>query len=242
MRLAFEDRAVFENLKIVRCEGCACGGDVHDGLGGAGSRGAFRGAGAFHDAVVGNAGLGEERAGEIHIFGCNAQAAAMALIERGADVVEIGHRRNVDPGLRHGDDDVGESESELLHQGDAAIRSFGLADQIFARDAQMHVAGKQRRRDLGSGEHHHVDIRHAIDGGAVAARAGGLAHGEAGVGEIGLRLLLQAAFRRHGEDQLAAHRFAFPCAATAASTRSVRMAQPMAGMCFFAPSCSISVS
>src|SRR5215469_495884 len=112
----------------------------------------------------------------------------------------------------------------------------------------MHVARDQRIGDLGCRQQAHVDVGETRERGAVAARTRRLLHGKARIGEIALHLLLQAALRRHGEDEGRAH-FA-PCfapgfalwAARAASTRSVRMTNPMAGMARLAPSCSSSVS
>ena len=62
LRLAFQDRAVFQRLEPVGGERGARRRDVDDGFGRAGGRRAFRGAGAFDDAVIPDAGLREEAA------------------------------------------------------------------------------------------------------------------------------------------------------------------------------------
>src|SRR5215469_2792094 len=107
----------------------------------------------------------------------------------------------------------------------------------------MHVARDQRIGDLGCRQQAHVDVGETRERGAVAARTRRLLHRKARIGEITLHLLLQAALRRHGEDEGRAHfaPFAF-WAARAASTRSVRITKPMAGMARLAPNCSSSVS
>ena len=58
LRLAFQDHAVVQHLQAIGGQRRAGGGDVHDRFGGAGGGRAFGGAGAFHDAVIGDAGTG----------------------------------------------------------------------------------------------------------------------------------------------------------------------------------------
>ena len=69
-------------LRPLVAQGRAGGGDVHDHFGGAGGGRAFGGAGAWHDAVIGDAGMGEEAARQLGVFGGHPQAAAMALRHR----------------------------------------------------------------------------------------------------------------------------------------------------------------
>ncbi len=119
--LALQDGAVLQHLQPVGRQRRAGRGDVDNGFGRAGGGRAFGGAGAFDDAVIGNAGTREEGARQRDIFGGDAQAAAMALEEGGADIVEIGHGGDIDPGLRHRHHDIGMAEAQRLQQRDAAV-------------------------------------------------------------------------------------------------------------------------
>ena len=69
--------------------------------------------------------------------------------EGGGDVVEIGHAAHVDPGLRHGDGDIGEAEAEPVDEHDPPV-GIGdqLAHQVFAGDAEMQRALPKLRRDF----------------------------------------------------------------------------------------------
>ena len=76
-------------------------------------RGAFGGAQAFDDAVDLDAVLlREELLRQPPVFGGDAQPPAVALAEIGGDVIEIGHRHDVEPAFRHGDHDVGPAEAQ----------------------------------------------------------------------------------------------------------------------------------
>ena len=79
LRLAFQDRAVFQHLQAIGRQRRAGGGDVHDRFGGAGGGRAFGGAGAFDDAIIADARMREKAARQLRIFGGDAQPAAMAL-------------------------------------------------------------------------------------------------------------------------------------------------------------------
>ena len=83
----------------------------------------------------------------------------------GGDIVEIGHGAHVDPGLRHGDDDIGVAKAERRQQLDCAVGvGEGLAHEIFAGDAEMHVAGGELRDDFGSREEGDLDT---VDAGSA---------------------------------------------------------------------------
>ena len=104
----------------------------------------------------------------------------MLEAEGGGDVVEIGHVAHVDPGLRHGDDDIGEAEAELIDEHDLPVGiEDHLAHQVLAGDAEMHGAlaelrGDFRRREIGD-----LDAVEAGDGAAIVARAARLDEFEA---------------------------------------------------------------
>ena len=99
-------------------------GDVDDDVGRAGGGGAFGGAEAFDDAVELDAVLGgEELLGQAPVFGGDGEAAAVAGAEIGGDVAEIGHGIDIEPDIRHGDDDIGMAEAE-------ADAEFGAFDPL----------------------------------------------------------------------------------------------------------------
>ena len=105
-----------------------------------------------------------------------------------------------------------------------------LAQQILAGDAQMHVAGQQRRRDLAPPTAACTSMSgKPAKRGAIAARARGLLQRQAGIGEIGVAT---CPCRRplDGMARVSAAITRLPAERRAASTRSVRMAQPMAGI------------
>jgi hypothetical protein len=82
--------------------------------------------------------------------------------ERRRDVIEIGHRAHVDPGLRHRDHDIGLAEAKLVDQHHACvgIRDH-LADLVLAGDAEMHRAKAKLRRDVGGRQIRNLDARQA---------------------------------------------------------------------------------
>ena len=145
---------------------------------------------------------GEEAPGQVHIFGGDAQLAAVTGAHGRGDVVEIGHGADVDPGLRHGDDDVGLAEAERCQQHHAGIGVGDLlAHQILTGDAEMGGAGRELRDDLRGREI--GDLGPAEPGNltAVFALATRLHEGEAGAAEERSSVLLQPSLGGHGEDQ-----------------------------------------
>ena len=112
--------------------------------------------------------------------------------ERGRHVVEIGHIAHVDPGLRHGDGDIGEAEAELI---DEHHRTVGIGDhlayQILAGDAEMHGAERELGRDFRRRE---VSDFHAVkagDGAAIVAGAARLDQLEIPVAQLSVDELVQ---------------------------------------------------
>ena len=88
------------------------------------------------------------------------------------DIVDIGHGAHIDPGLRHGDNDVGKAEAEAFDEHDALV-GIGdhFADEIFAGDAEMHGARRELRGDFGGRQIGDLDIVEAGDRAAIVARA-----------------------------------------------------------------------
>ena len=72
---------------------------------------------------------------EIHIFGRDTHALAGPGAQSRRDIVEIGHRAHIDPGARHGDDDIGlAEEAERSKKRELARRLWhGLMHEIGAR-------------------------------------------------------------------------------------------------------------
>ena len=88
----------------------------------------------------------EEIARQRQIFGRDAQPPVMARMERGADIVEVRHGGNIDPGTRHRHHHIGKSKTERLQQHDGLIRLRNiLPDQIL-------VNGHSRER-------HRINLR-----------------------------------------------------------------------------------
>src|SRR5262245_36994467 len=166
----------------------------------------------------------------------------MARVECGADVVEVGHRRDVNPCARNGDDHVGEAEAKRLQQQDRLVAvAHVLAEEVLAGDAEMDLTVAERGSDLGRRHQLHVDAWLAFERRAIIARARRLLQVEPGIGEIVGDLLLEPAFGGDGEDEGLSH-YSAPVLRRAASTRSLRMAAPTAGTSRGAPSVRISWS
>ncbi len=147
--------------------------------------------------------------------------------ERGRDVVEIGHVAHVDPGLRHGDHDIGVAKAESGHHDDALIGTRDhFPHQILAGDAEMHHALAELLGDFRGREVSDLDAVEALDGAAIVARAARLDQFEPGAREEGFSVLLQAAFRRHGKKE---RRVAHDAPPQAASS-SIEAAKPTAGI------------
>ena len=146
-RLRAQDRSIVEGLERIGGERRAGRGDVDDEFRRARSGRALGRAEALDDAVVGDAMLGEEAAGEIDVFGRDPHAlAALGAIGRG-DVVEIGHGAHVDPGLGRRDHDIGVAEAERAQKLEPRLDVGDLlAHQILAGDAEMRRLRRQAGR------------------------------------------------------------------------------------------------
>ena len=135
--------------------------------------------------------LGEEPAGQIDVFGCHPHALAALCVEGGRHVLEVGHGAHVDPGLRHRDDDVGVTEAERRQHGHARVGvGHRLADQILARDAEMHAAVGEARHDLRARQERDLDPPDTLHRAAVVAGAAALLQREARAGADLRRVLL----------------------------------------------------
>ncbi len=145
--------------------------------------------------------------------------------EGSRDVVEVGHAAHVDPGLRHGDGDIGEAEAELVDEHDLAIGVRNhFPHQILAGDAEMHGALGELRGDLGRGQISDFRAVEAGNGAAILARTAGLDEFKPRTCEKVFGVLLQASLGRYREDERRAH--AGPPQAASSSTEA---AKPTAG-------------
>ena len=115
---------------------------------------------------------------QVDILGGDAQPAAIALTHPGRDIIEIGHGRDVDPSLRHGDHDIGAAKAEWRQQFHGAV-SIGnlLADEIFAGDTEMGLTSGELGDDFRGREIGDLDIGQAFDAPAIFARRRGPARG-----------------------------------------------------------------
>ena len=86
--------------------------------------------------------------------------------------------------------------------------------------------------DLGGGEERDLDAVEALHHAAIAALVSGLAQGEAGALEESSGVVLEPALGGDGDGERRGHQ-RFP--STAASSRSVWMAEPTAGTSLGAP-------
>jgi len=194
------------------------------------------GARTLHDAVVDDTIVGKETAREIGVFGGEPHFALVLEPEGGRDVVEIGHAAHVDPGLRYGNGDVGETETELVDEHDLPIDIGNhLPQQILAGNAEMDGALAELRGDFRRREVSDFDAVEAGNGPAIIARAARLDQFEPRPREESFDALLQAAFRRHGEDERRAHA-APPALPPHAASSSIEAAKPTAGIGSRAPS------
>ena len=98
----------------------------------------------------------------------------------------------------------------------------------------MDAAAFELMHDLGRGEEHDLDAGKALERAAIATLMAGLAQSEAGMREAFGRLVLEPPLGGNGDAETSlGHQRAPP---TAASRRSVWMAEPMAGTSRGAPS------
>ena len=81
---------------------------------------------------------------------------------------------------------------ELGQQFDLGLR-LGLDDEVFAGDAEMRGARGEILDDFRCGQEGDLDIVDAGEHAAIVARAARLLHDEAGAGEKGVGVFLQAA-------------------------------------------------
>jgi hypothetical protein len=231
---------VLKYLQPVRPERGPGGGDVDDDLGRACRRRAFGGAKALDDPVSGKAMFRKEAARELQILGRDPQAVAMGGVELAGHLVEIGHRSDVQPALRHRNDHVGRPEPQPQdHVGHRVVRRDGLAQQVFAGHPKVDGAVLQCLRNLRRRQERNVDAVEPPDLALVAACRSGLDDLEARAREHRLRRLAQAALGWQGKGQVGRTVHASP---PLPIRRLAWIARPTAGTCWPAPMSASMVS
>ena len=140
---------------------------------------------------------------EIDVFCRDSHAFAASRAKNAeADIFEIGHAFHIDPGLRHGDDDIGLTEAERRQELELAIGiRNSLAHEIFARHAEMRRAGGEFGDDFRGGKESDLDALHRRDFAAIIARATPLHQNQTGPREEGRRVFLQSPFGGHCNDE-----------------------------------------
>src|SRR5262249_48200586 len=147
-------------------------------------------------------------------------------------VVKVGHGAHVDPGLRHGDNNIGKAKSKPGDQDDAVLGLRDhLADQILAGNAEMHGALAELARDLRCRQISDLDLLEAVNRAALVARPAGLDESKPGGGKEGFGFLLHPPLGRDGKNERLV-----PGAPPAAASSSTEAANPTAGIASRAPS------
>src|SRR4029453_8777674 len=228
MSLRLQDQAVLQYLEMIGAKRRTGRGDVDDQLCGACCWRGFGGANAFHYAIAGDAARGKEATRQIHIFGGDAEAAAVRTGELRGDILEISHPRDVDPAVRDRHHYVRATKAEGGKKLDRAI-DIGerLADQVLAGNAGLDAACFSLVHDLCRREIDHLDAIEAFEPASVKAVVACFAQGEACPLEQICGLILEPALRGDGDRQFRAGHHA-PLS-TPASIRSVWMADPIPG-------------
>ena len=146
----------------------------------------------------------------------------MAGAEFTGDIVEILHRDDVDPRLRHRDHDLAAAEAEREEKRGAGLEAgHRLLDLVAAGDTEMDDPGADLAGDFGRREEGDLDSGHALDAGTVAPVRARLHHFEPGGGEAGVGIGLQPSLGRDRDDQRRTHE--------RAPMRSSQIEKPTAG-------------
>ena len=230
--LRSQDNPVRQHFQMVGAQRRTGRRDVDDHIGRTGGGRALRRPEAFDDAVNLDAvHLGEELLGEPPVFGGDPEPATVTLAEVGGDIVQIGHRIDIQPDFRHRHHHVGAAEAETRHDLGARLPvGPALAQKILAGNAEVDIALAEFAGDFGGREEGHLDVVASGDAGAVFALVAWQADRQAGRCQHFQRLLAQPALRRNGERD--AHR----PASRSASMRSSQTEKPTPAIGFCAPS------
>ena len=150
-------------------------GDVDDDVGGEPDAGApFGGTEAFDDPVDLDTVLGgKELLGQPPVFGRDPEPPAVTLAEIGGDVVEIGHRGDIEPDIGNSDDDIGAAEIQARRR--SSTLCIGIGDRFHGSRSSpvtpISIAYRRQALQAISACRHeqHLDIVAPLDMGAILA-------------------------------------------------------------------------
>ena len=143
----------------------------------------------------------------------------MGFAERGAGRFEIGHRINVEPGLRHCHHHIRPAKTEPFQHTEIGRPIRGkIVQQVFARHPEMQAAFDQALRDLARRKKPHFGVQ-PFDLRRIAPLPTDLAQRVTDTGEPGLGLFLQPPLGRDCNRQ--------PAHAPALRTRTIRSGRTM---------------
>ena len=155
---------------MVGPQGFAGRGDVGNRLGRQVLHRALGGTKAVNQLVIGNALAGQKIAHQPVIFGGNAQPLAMRGAEGGGNRIQIVQRIHIDPGGRHGDDQIGMAKAQRRQFGHLHVPVCQLvADQVGPGHAQMDAPRRKFARNLAGRQPNQFRTLDAFDGAGILA-------------------------------------------------------------------------
>jgi hypothetical protein len=126
-------------------------GSPIDQLGRARGWSALGRAAGLNNAIVCNPVTRKKGPGLAHIFGRNPQTPTGARQIGARDLVNIGHAIDIDPALGCGHDQIGAAKAKRPQEHDPLIQILAaLTQQVLARQAKVHLAAIQGRRNIPS--------------------------------------------------------------------------------------------
>src|SRR5690606_6958692 len=159
------------------------------------------------------------------------KAATVALAEICRHIVQIGHAGHITPDFRYGHDNISVTETQFGFDSHALFRvRQRLTNEVLASHAKIHAAISQLTGNFRSGKEQNIQIRLALDTGAIIARVIRQDHLVASSFKHSERLLLQPPLGR----QCQRHTHFFSPASIC--NRSSQMEKPTPGMFSEAPS------
>ncbi|MNZ89671.1 hypothetical protein D3C78_1086050 [compost metagenome] len=165
------------------------------------------------------------------VFGGDRQPAAMTGAEFRSDIAEIGHAVHIQPDFRHGDHDVGMTETEAGAKFHLRIGiGQSLAHKVLTRHAEIHRARADLAGDLGGRQIGDLDIVPSFDTAAIGAVIADCRDLQSGAFQNGGSVFLHPALGGQCDGD---HGLSLP---RTASMRSSQSEKPTAGIFSCAPS------
>ena len=210
---------------MVIAQGGPRGGDIGNRFGGQVFHSAFCCALAIDQLIIGHTVCCQKIAHKAVVFRGNPQAKPVGCAKRGGGGIQIIKAVDIDPRIRHRDDQVGLTKAKrckLCHLICPIDQT--VAHKVRPGDTQMNAPCSKFARNLASRQQHQIYAINSVDSARIFPHSPGLAHGNAALAEPIKRLFHQAAFGRHSD--LQGHRAPLFNAAT----RPGRMMPPTAGI------------